>query len=297
MSIETQLKTQIIGQSQALHQLQTGLESDELPKSFLFIGPENEEQIETIKALSQITNRPIKYLNAQDYQGAKDLSALLGKSYRNDEIDPHYLFHSLITNPKQILIINNLNQIGLEFQMILMQALDQGIIKDNYDRQINVHSTIFIGLETIPRISQPQLLTNNKLYQNVDPLIYSQILTDTSNLPKPVKARKTWQLALLKRFKQIVNFESINYQDYLQIVSLRFNQLAQQISTKYNQFTIKPTYISDLTNPPKFIKDLASKTFDTSAGTRPADENVLKLIEKKIDQSLAHNETIIDFNH
>lgn len=296
--LESYLRTQVIGQEQALvsvanavRRARAGLSDPKKPlASFLFLGPTGVGKTELSKALSQFLfadDSAMIRFDMSEFMESHSVAKLIGSppGYVGHE-DEGQLTGQVRRKPFSVLLFDEVEKAHPDVFKLFLQILDEGHLTDSKGRRVSFKNTVII-------------LTSN--------LLSEQFSDTTKNISS--WDRKTLQTELLSFFRpelinrldEIIPFQSLGKKEITKILDIHLDQVAQKLSTKY----ISVQFTSALK---EFLVD---KGYDKEFGARPLaraiqnellDELALQIIEEKIvsgdsitlDYNTKKNEVVID---
>lgn len=285
--LKDRLSQNLIGQNyakqltvQAIQSLALNLTAQNRPHSFLYAGPSGTGKTEMAKQLAASVfggSDHFIYLNMTEYASNASLTRLIGSSrgyIGSDSIQPLPL-DGLKSNPFQLVLLDEFEKAAPDVQRIFMQALDEGQIQYSDGSVVDFSHAIVIATTNAgsQQLSAPKIGFNHP--QSISSQSLNHLLTD--NFPPE----------LLNRFEYVVNFDPITYDEYRQILLLKYQQLQQAVARHRPEITITPQHPT-ISSP--FIKKLADQTYDPIKNARPAERTVRHYVETKL-LSKRHNTT------
>ncbi|MCR4329462.1 MAG: AAA family ATPase [Candidatus Roizmanbacteria bacterium] len=150
--VEDILNSQIVGQSQAIHQITLGMQRAFIdtnrtkPKaSFLFLGSTGVGKTETAKALASVFFEKRTNMTRFDmsfYQTQEAVGELIGSS----ESRTVGLFAQAIREkPYAVLLIDEIEKAHTQIQNVLLTLLDEGYVVDGYGKRVDCKNCIVIA--------------------------------------------------------------------------------------------------------------------------------------------------------
>jgi ATP-dependent Clp protease ATP-binding subunit ClpA len=286
--LQTQFDENIIGQDKAKSKILKSIRSmileltpQKRPYSFLFAGLTGTGKTEIAKQLAKVlfgAKDRFIYLNMTEYATDASLTTLIGSSrgyVGYDSAQPLPL-DTLKSNPFQIVLLDEFEKASTDVKRLFMQALDEGEISYADGSHVDFSHAIVIGTTNsgTDKLSESHVGFGNK------ESITESDLTNALLTSFPPE--------LLNRFEYIVAFDKITKEQYAEIVTIKYNQLRQEIKTSHPELDIIPT-VAEPDMP--FIQSITDKSYDALKNARPAERSVRHFVE---DQLLNANQGTID---
>lgn len=291
------LDEKIIGQTDAkdavvnaVKRLGLGLTKRKRPVSFLFAGPSGTGKTEIAKQISEAvfgsTNRMI-YINMSEFSNHASLTRLIGSSagYIGSDSKRELPFDTLENNPYQVVLLDEFEKADTTVQRFFMQALDEGVVKTNQNKVIDFSRTIMIATTNAGVIEMGQRSVGFASNTVAAPK------RSTSDIIQIL--RQSFDTELLNRFEHLIPFTSIEMDQYVQILGVKYNSLIKDAQANRKDIVLSPDYISKedaLTNDK--LRELAESSYTPESNGRPAERTIRTFIE---DQ-LLDNPNVTQFN-
>ena len=263
--IETNLKSHIIGQNDAIKKLinitkriKLGYKENRCI-SLLFTGPTGvgKTKLATIYGNLISSGKVIK-LDMSEYSDSTSLSKFLGSNPGYIGYDDHkYILNTIKDNPNATIILDEIDKAHPKIIDLLYQILEEGKIKDSKNNVINFNNNIIIMTSNVGKDHK------NIGFNNENEPINSEII-------------ETFNTAFINRIDDIVNFNHLNENDIHKIITRELEQL----KTKYTDIKI------NISN--SIIKELTEESMYKTFGAR----KINKIIKNKIEPIIIDN--IID---
>jgi ATP-dependent Clp protease ATP-binding subunit ClpB len=171
--LETVLKTEIIGQEQAINQIIFGLKRAFISlgkrkkplASFLFVGPTGVGKTQTAKIISEVVfgkDKEILRFDMANYQSKNDIANLIG-SLENPT--PGLLTQKIRQNPFAILLLDEIEKADKELLHIFLSLLDEGYFTDGWGKNVDGKNLIIIATSNAASKAQfkEEIITDNQL--------------------------------------------------------------------------------------------------------------------------------------
>ncbi len=255
--------------SDALRRAAAGVRNTNRPiGTFLFLGPTGVGKTELAKALSEV------YFNGESQIVRLDLNEFVSESDVNRLIadgakDALSLTAQVMKKPFSVVLLDEIEKAHPQVLTTLLQLLDEGILRDEKNREVSFRDTIVIatsnaGADLIRRyIESGQNLADFK-DQFTDNLI-------NSGQFKP---------EFLNRFDEVCLFKPLSKDDLLQVIGLIINSVNKELA---------PRKISvSLADDAKEL--LVERGFDPRLGARPMRRIVQKTVENLVARAVLSGE-------
>lgn len=244
--------------SNALRRAAAGVKNQSRPiGTFLFLGPTGVGKTELAKSLSEVYfngEDHIIRLDMNEFVAASDVSRLI----RDGASDELSLTAQVMKQPFSVILLDEIEKAHPSVLTTLLQVLDEGILRDEKNREISFRDAIIIatsnaGANTI----RDKITAGAKIDDFKEELIDSLI---SAGEFKP---------EFLNRFDEICLFKPLSKEDLVQILDLMIAATNK---------TLEPQKISvQLTPEAKQI--LIEKGYDPKMGARPMRRMVQKTVE------------------
>ncbi|MBR3248672.1 ATP-dependent Clp protease ATP-binding subunit [Candidatus Saccharibacteria bacterium] len=242
----------------ALRRAGAGVKNESRPiGTFLFLGPTGVGKTELAKTLSEVYfngESNIIRLDMNEFASPDDVNRLI----RDGATDATSLTAEVMKQPFAVVLLDEIEKAHPAVLTTLLQVLDEGILRDEKNREVSFRDTIIIatsnaGANTI----RDQIIAGHSIADFKEPLIESLI---SSGEFKP---------EFLNRFDEICLFKPLSKQDLVGVLDL--------IIASTNK-TLEPQKIAvNLTPGAKQI--LIEKGYDPKMGARPMRRIVQKTVE------------------
>lgn len=277
--------TRIIGQDHVTAKIPDLMRRRELkltkvqkPTVWMFAGPSGVGKTEVARIVGEHVNgrEPI-IINMAEYASEWSLSGLLGshKGYVGSEDNTEMPFDKLVTNPRQVVLFDEIEKAHKKVWQALLSAFDSGILKMANGREIDFSQSICILTTNAAKklFSKPALgFTNVKQAHMLD----SDNRDDRARLIAELSEPKgPFTTEFLGRCSLIIGFNAIdeaNYSTILQDTYLRRRAEVLNLHPQYASF-LPPTLDDDTTAA------LVESSYQPDHGARPAMREIERHIE------------------
>lgn len=236
---------------------------DERPLSFLLAGPSGvgKSMCARIVARELMGTEPIT-LNMTEYSSRMSITRLLGSapgyvgsdSMREKPLDP------LMTNPYQVIILDELEKACPDVQRVFMEALDTGRIRDNQGRVIDMSKAVVFAT------------TNAGCDRAASHAM--GFVSQAGSRSSLVDVLAEWfDVALVNRFGHLIRFDAISRDAYRSIVAHDYEREAERVLREHSSARIP----SEL--PDDELDAIVDETYVAKLGARPAGRAVRDWIE------------------
>lgn len=248
----------------ALERRSRHLFPDERPLSFLLAGPSGvgKSMCARIVAHELMGTEPIT-LNMTEYSDHMSITRLMGSapgyvgsdSMREKPLDP------LMTNPYQVIILDELEKACPDVQRVFMEALDTGRIRDNQGRVIDMSKAVVFAT------------TNAGCDRAASHAM--GFAGQSSSKASLVDTLSQWfDVALVNRFGHLVRFDAISRDSYRAIVAHDYDREAARVLREHSAAHIPASLPDDV------LDAIVDETYVPKLGARPAARAVRDWIEE-----------------
>lgn len=284
--LEDTLDKKIIGQDKAkdavvdaVKRLGLRLVKRERPVSFLFAGPSGTGKTEIAKQIAEAiygsTDRLI-YINMSEYSHPSTLNRLVGSpaGYIGSDSKRELPFDTLQNNPYQVVLLDEFEKAHPDVQQFFMQALDEGIVKSNRNKDIDFRRSIVIATTNAGAIDMGKPGVGFNF--SVEPKQHSN-----NDIIKMLSAN--FAPELLNRFEKLIPFAPITKEQYVQILGVKYNKIVAEAQANRKDLIFNPLEIDAAT---ALVSDklqaLAEQSFTPASNGRPAERTIREFIEKTL---------------
>ena len=270
LNLETEMQKQIVGQNEAVNAVASAMRRRRLDLSnpgrpagcFLFLGPTGVGKTHTAEVLSKIYfggESRIVRLDMSEYRESDAITKLLGDASGKTT---GYLQKILSANPFNLVLLDELEKASREVHQLLLQIMEEGIIKTGTGKKLNFRETIIIATSNAEALLVQQLVRSQEPYESLQKKIVDKIQQDGIFSPE-----------ILNRFDEIIVFHPLDRPELYQIAALAMAELKKRLLNK----EILIRYSED------FIRRLAEAGFNPTFGAR----ELRRIIEKQIEDAIA----------
>lgn len=283
--LEDILAKQIIGQDtakdavvNAVKRLGLRLAKRKRPVSFLFAGPSGTGKTEVAKQVTEAvfgSKERMIYINMSEFSNPASMTRLTGSSagYVGSDSKQELPFDTLENNPYQVVLLDEFEKAHPDVQRFFMQALDEGVVKSNRNKEIDFTRTIMIATTNAGVIDMTKKsvgFTQEEAPEH-----------STQDIIRMLQG--SFDTELLNRFEKLIAFTPIKKDDYAQILAVKYNKLIQEAQANRKDLLFTPDFIdaSQAKTNDKLI-ELAEKSYTPASNGRPAEKTIREYIEDTI---------------
>ncbi|MGG1863155.1 ATP-dependent Clp protease ATP-binding subunit [Bacillus safensis] len=284
--IDVRLKARVIGQEHAVDKVakavkrsRAGLKSKHRPTgSFLFVGPTGVGKTELSKTLAEElfgSRDAIIRLDMSEYMEKHSVSKLIGSP-------PGYVGHDeagqltekVRRKPYSIILLDEIEKAHPDVQHMFLQIMEDGRLTDSQGRTVSFKDTVIIMTSNAGSADKTVKVG---FQSDQDEAIEEQSLIDSlSRYFKP---------EFLNRFDSIIQFDSLDREDLVNIVDLLLNELSEQL--KEQNLTVH------VTNEAK--EKIAELGYHPAFGARPLRRTIQEHVEDQMTEILLEEEQLSGF--
>ena len=276
LNLENLLHARMIGQekavaavSNALRRARTGVRNENRPiGTFLFLGPTGVGKTELSKALAEVYfngEENIVRLDLNEFVNLDDVSRLIADGSR----DANSLTAQVMKKPFSVILLDEIEKAHPNVLTALLQVLDEGILRDEKNREISFRDAIIIATSNAGALRIQELISRGYNSETAEPLIVQDLINSHEFRPE-----------FLNRFDEIVVFEPLSKDNLKQIIDLMIAGVNK---------TLAPQKIS-VSVSPEAKELLAEKGYDPQLGARPMRRVIQKVVENTIARKMLSGE-------
>ena len=266
-NIDTKLKETIIGQDKAISLISNAIKRSRIGVSdpnkpigsFLFLGQTGIGKTELAKQLANFLfddEKALTRIDMTEYMEKHSVSKLIGAppGYVGYE-ESGILSQSVRHRPYSIILFDEVEKAHPDVFNILLQVLDDGVLKDGKGRNINFKNTVVILTSNIGS----EFLNSTKIGfgdKKENSSIQKERIEDS------LKSR--FKPEFLNRLDEIIFFEPLSLKDILKITKIQVNLIIERIKQRGNDIEIS----NDV------IEKIAKDGYSAEYGARPIKRKV-----------------------
>jgi ATP-dependent Clp protease ATP-binding subunit ClpC len=282
LKMDTVLRTQIIGQDEALTQLtkairrtRAGLKDPRRPiGSFIFLGPTGVGKTEMAKALARYlfdSEDALIRIDMSEYMEKFSVSRLVGAppGYVGYE-EGGQLTEKVRRKPYAVVLLDEIEKAHPDVFNILLQVLDDGILTDSLGRRVDFKNTILIMTSNIGARD----IRSSGGFGFGDNTIQDKYKAMKNVIEEALK--RVFNPEFLNRVDDTIVFHALEKSHIMQIIDIATKDLFKRMSSM--NITI------ELNKPAKEF--LAEKGFDPAFGARPLRRALQKYVEDPVSEEI-----------
>lgn len=269
LNLESEIHKFIIDQeeavsaiSEAIRRIRSGVNPQNKPVSFLFLGPTGVGKTQTAKVVSRIYfggEKEIIRVDMSEFSTDDSVSRFL-KSESGSFLD------KVFNNPFSLILLDEFEKANSKIMDLFLAALDDGRMTDDKTRTVSFKNALIVATSNAGSEFIRQKITDeNSLPQNFDKELINELLT--KNIFKP---------ELINRFDQVVVFKPLSSKDVIEVSRLILSDFAKHMEKQ-------DIYISF---DESVVEKVSSGGFDPEFGARPLRRFVQGFIEDRIAREI-----------
>ena len=251
--------------SNALRRAGAGVKNSGRPiGTFLFLGPTGVGKTELAKTLSEVYfggEGNLIRLDMNEFVSASDVSRLL----KDGAEDGLSLAAQVSKKPFSVILLDEIEKAHPSVLTTLLQVLDEGILRDEKNREISFRDSIIIATSNAGANEIREKITSGEKISDFKDAFIEELISNGEFKPE-----------FLNRFDEICLFKPLSKEDLLQILDL--------IIASTNK-TLEPQKISVILDP-ETKQILIEKGYDPKMGARPMRRIVQKTIENIVASAI-----------
>ena len=282
LSLETELKSRIIGQdeaislvSQSIRRARLGLKNANQPMgSFIFVGPSGVGKTELCLSLAEILfgskNALIRF-DMSEYMEKHSVSKLIGAPAGYIGYgDGGLLTEKVRRKPYSIILFDEIEKAHPEIFNVLLQVLEDGALTDSQGRRVSFKETLIIMTSNLG--------TNSKESNTLGFFISENENSSTKEREKSIKKalENTFKSEFLNRVDEIVIFNGLTKENLTEICSQMLISLSERISSLEIQLDFDE----------KVKEKIVSESFDSRSGARQLRREIRRLVENPLSEQM-----------
>lgn len=261
-------KDAILGVSEALRRVRTGLNDQDKPISFLFLGPTGVGKTHTAKALSDIyfkgKNKMIRF-DMSEYSTEESVTRFLGGLTGANGITDAVRDH-----PYSLILLDEFEKASSKIIDLFLQVLDDGRLTDNMGKTVSFADAVIIA-------------TSNAASEYIREEVAKKKPVNSEfqkNLLEVLQEKGIFRPELLNRFDGIIVFKPLIHEEVLQIVGLLLANLSGRLAEKDIAVNFDE----------KIAEKIAREGYDEQFGARPLARFIQDNIENLLAQKILNKE-------
>ena len=276
LNLEQRLHERMVGQdravsvvSDALRRARAGVRNQNRPVgTFLFLGPTGVGKTELAKALAAVYfggEDKIIRLDMNEFVTADDVTRLIA----DGADDPSSLTAQVMKNPFSVILLDEIEKAHSSVLTALLQLLDEGIMRDERNREVNFRDTIVIATSNANADRIQEYLHRGYSLQQFEEKFVDELLGSHVFHPE-----------FLNRFDEMVVFAPLQKDELLKVVDLILADVNKNLSSQ--NVTVKVSDEAKL--------HLVEAGYDPRLGARPMRRVVQKTVENMMAKKMLAKE-------
>lgn len=283
LNLESLIHKRMIGQdhavsvvSDALRRARAGVRNQQRPVgTFLFLGPTGVGKTELAKSLAATYfggEDAIVRLDMNEFVSVDDVSRLIADGTR----DPNSLTAQIMKKPFSVVLLDEIEKAHSAVLTTLLQLLDEGILRDETNREVSFRDTIIIATSNAGAHRIQEYIERGYQLEQFEDAFINELITGNIFHPE-----------FLNRFDEMVVFRPLKKEELLQVVDLIL------VSVNANLAAQKIT-VSVAADAKSYLVEAG---YDPRLGARPMRRVVQRAVESTVaklllEQKVSPGETI-----
>lgn len=276
LNLEQLLHERMINQSRAvgvvanaLRRARSGVRNQKRPiGTFLFLGPTGVGKTELAKALAAVyfggENRIVR-LDLNEFSQSSDVTRLIADA----SDDPFSLTAQIAKQPFSVVLLDEIEKAHPSVQNTLLQLLDEGILRDENNREISFRDSIVIATSNAGADLIRQYIAAGKQLDEFEEEFINKLIDSGQFKPE-----------FLNRFDEITLFRPLTTDELMQVVDLMLIGV--------NKTLAQQSVIVQVDDAAKQL--LVKVGYDPRLGARPLRRVVQRTVENIVARRLLQNE-------
>ncbi len=273
LNLEDELHKRMINQnhavgvvSDALRRARSGVNNPDRPVgTFLFLGPTGVGKTELAKALADVyfggRDRIVR-VNLNEYSQSSDVERLLVTTTTETS---NALLPAIRRQPYSVVLLDEIEKAHPEVLNVLLQLLDEGVIRDTSNREASFKDAIVIATSNAGADIIRQQIEGGHNLEEFEEQFTNQLIDSGQFKPE-----------FLNRFDEIVLFRPLKSEELEQVVSLMIEEVNKTLERQKVRVVL-----SDAA-----IKWLVDKGNDPRLGARPMRRMVQRSVENIVAKKI-----------
>lgn len=272
LHMEDQIHQRMINQtravqvvSDALRRARAGVRNTSHPiGTFLFLGPTGVGKTELSKSLAAIyfggEDRLVR-VDLNEFSSANDTARLLESAAAN----PRSLCAQIAKQPFSVVLLDEIEKAHDNVLNLLLQVLDEGILRDSSNREVNFREAIIIATSNAGADQIRAHIDKGEQLEQFEDTLVNELID--AHVFKP---------EFINRFDEIVLFRPLTQDELRQVVDLNIVQINRTLANQKVTVALTDT-----------AKDwLATQGYDPRLGARPLRRVIQRTVENVISQKI-----------
>lgn len=251
--------------SDAIRRARAGVRNPNRPiGTFLFLGPTGVGKTELAKALADVYfdgEDDIIRLDLNEYVRPEDVSRLIA----DGADDPMSLTAQISKKPFSVVLLDEIEKAHTSVLTTLLQLLDEGILRDEKNREISFRDAIIIATSNAGADRIREYIERGYQLEQFEEQFFNELIS--SNLFRP---------EFLNRFDEMVIFKPLGKEELFQVIDLMLAGVNETLEVQKIQVAVERDGKSLL----------VESGYDPRLGARPMRRVVQKAVENVVAKQL-----------
>lgn len=282
LNLENLLHARMVGQdkavsavSNALRRARAGVRNQNRPiGTFLFLGPTGVGKTELSKALAETYfngEENIVRLDLNEFVRAEDVARLIA----DGSSDANSLTAQMMKKPFSVVLLDEIEKAHTNVLTALLQVLDEGILRDEKNREISFRDAIIIATSNAGAAKIAELVGAGHNADSAEPIILDHLVKSGEFKPE-----------FINRFDEVVVFESLSKENLLEIIDLMVAGVNKTLATQKISVSVSAEA--------KIL--LAEMGYDPALGARPMRRVIQKVVENTVARQMLSGQIMAGSN-
>ena len=251
--------------SDALRRARAGVRNENRPiGTFLFLGPTGVGKTELSKALADVyfggEERMIR-IDLNEFVRAEDVSRLI----RDGAQDPTSLTAQAMKQPFSVVLLDEIEKAAPEVLATLLQLLDEGILRDEKNREVSFRDAIVIATSNAGADRIREYIERGMEVAKFEDAFIDELISSNQFRPE-----------FLNRFDEIVVFRPFTKPELVQVCDLILASVNKTLAVQKVSVEVEPAA----------KQLLVEQGYDPRLGARPMRRVVQKAVENTVAKQM-----------
>lgn len=251
--------------SDALRRARAGVRNQNRPiGTFLFLGPTGVGKTELAKTLAGVYfggEQNIVRLDMNEYVRPEDVYRLIADGAR----DPHSLTAQVMKQPFSVVLLDEIEKAHPQVLTTLLQLLDEGILRDEKNREISFRDAIIIATSNAGADRIREYIERGYQLQQFEQQFVDELINTNQFRPE-----------FLNRFDEMVVFRPLTKEELVQVIDLILNGI--------NATLAQQKIVVAVEQDAKLL--LVDRGYDPRLGARPMRRVVQRAVENTVAKQM-----------